>query len=305
VTPDPTHSSGPHDAFAPPPRQSALKATVRSFLNTCGAAGLALGTLGHSYLRAPFDVEYTTVPMPLRGVGAGLAGYRIAHISDWHTCRTTPVAYLRRELQRVNDLRADLIVMTGDFITHRREHIPLACELAGLLRGPVLAVFGNHDYHDTWETWAGHEVADLLEAGLRERGVTVLRNSAHRLERGGAGLWVVGIEDWWSGRCDVPAAFAATRPDEPIIALAHNADAVFALERAGAQWVLAGHTHGGQIRLPWLGSLMVPQVHKELDRGLFHVGRCRLYVNRGLGFRRRARFRCRPEVTVFELVNAD
>jgi hypothetical protein len=86
-----------------------------------------------------------------------------------------------------------------------------------------------------------------------------------------------------------------------VIALSHNPDTVYALARHGVQWVLAGHTHGGQIRVPVAGPLVLPVVHKEFAMGEFQVGNTRLYVSRGVGFRVRIRFRCRPEVACFRL----
>jgi uncharacterized protein len=284
-----------------PRRPSTFKAYLRSCLNAIGTGGLAALTLGRSYFHNPFDVEFVELPMPLRNLPKTLHGFRLLHISDLHTGKGTPAGYLRRVMDRINETPHDLVVITGDFVTHDPREIPLACEIVGRLRPPVVAILGNHDYSNSWATWANQLTAGPLTAALARQGVQVLRNQAFAVERCGGRIWIVGMEDWWSERFSLPPAFGPIPLGEPVVALSHNADSVFALEQAGAQWVLAGHTHGGQIRLPGLGSLMVPQVHKEFDVGLFTVGRCRLYVNRGLGFRNRARFRCRPEVTTFTL----
>ncbi len=291
----------PRYTFIQPQRPSAFWAYLRSSVNAMGTVACAVATLGHSYFRAPFDLEFVELPMPIRGLPRAFDGFRILHVTDFHTNRGTPVWYLRRALERAGQLPYDLAVITGDFVTHRLEHVDAAVELSALLRGPVLGVFGNHDYAETWETWSSDAVARPLAEKLAARGIRILRNEAFPLERDGQRLWIVGMEDWWTGRFSTKDAFAPVPPGEPVIALTHNADSIFALDQAGAQWALAGHTHGGQIRLPFFESIMVPQEHKEFDMGLFQVGGCKLYVSRGVGFRRRARFRCRPEITMFTL----
>jgi predicted MPP superfamily phosphohydrolase len=85
------------------------------------------------------------------------------------------------------------------------------------------------------------------------------------------------------------------------VALVHNPDAIDALHNRPCHWILSGHTHGGQVRLPLLGAPFLPVRHREYDQGLFKVGEQRLYVNRGLGYLRRVRFNCRPEIAVFQL----
>jgi predicted MPP superfamily phosphohydrolase len=179
--------------------------------------------------------------------------------------------------------------------------VAAACDILAELRKPTVVTFGNHDYAEHREPWEGSEIADALQARLESHGITVLRNRAIPIERDGARIWIVGLEDFWSAKFSPHEAFAPTKPDEPIIALSHNPDSIFALEHFGAQWVLAGHTHGGQIRIPVAGPIILPVRHKQFDQGLFHVGNSFLYVCRGVGFRLQVRFRCRPEVASFVL----
>jgi predicted MPP superfamily phosphohydrolase len=290
--------------FELPARPSWLKARVRSLLNFVGGIGITVATGGYARRVSPYHVEYTRVPMPLRGLPETFEGFRMVQVTDLHTGRCTPVSYLQQVIEHVNEMRPDLVCVTGDLVSHDPDWVDAACNIVAGLKKPVLVTFGNHDYSPTHETWASTEVADAMQARLQDLGVTVLRNKSMPIERGGGRIWIVGLEDVWSGRFSPAEAFAGVNIDEPVIALSHSPDSVFALEKFGAQWIVAGHTHGGQLRIPILGPLFLPVKHKEFDKGEFRVGRARMYVSRGVGCKVPARFRCRPEVTTFVLTAA-
>lgn len=262
---------------------------------------MAAATLGYAWWSTPFDIEYSEIAMPLRGLTSSFEGFRIVQVTDLHTGRSTPVSFLRKIVQRVNQMDCDLVCITGDLVSGRMKWVAPACDILAELRKPTVVTFGNHDYAEHKEPWESSEIADALQARLESGGITVLRNRAIPLERDGSRIWIVGLEDFWSMKFSPHEAFAATNPDEPIIALSHNPDSVFALEHFGAQWILAGHTHGGQIRIPIAGPIVLPVRHKQFDQGLFRVGNSFLYVCRGVGFRLQVRFRCRPEVASFVL----
>lgn len=274
-----------------------LFAKVRHVINSFGAWGITALTLGRARSAYPFAVQFTEMAMPLRGA-PGFEGFRIVQFSDLHT-GTTPVPYLREVARRINELKADLVVVTGDLVTHSLEFVEPACDIVASLAAPKLVIFGNHDYAPTPLTNSSSVVAEALQAALRQRGVEVLRNAARSIERSGSRLWFVGLEDYWSGFYSPAQAFAGLAPGEPVIALSHNPDTGPMLARRGAQWILAGHTHGGQIRLPLMRPLMLPIETKRFAAGLFELGAARMYVSRGVGFRVPVRFRCPPEVTTF------
>ncbi len=288
-----------------PPRRGWILSRIRTALNLVGAAGIAMLSGGAARSSAPFEVEWTQVPMPLRGLPPSLEGFRITQISDLHTGMSTPVPFLRRIIRQVNQLAPDLVAVTGDLVSHSRQWVRAACDLLGELTPPVVVAFGNHDYSTTAETWKSTEVADALENELRRRGIVVLRNRAWPIQRPDGRLWIVGMEDLWSQRFCPAEAFDGLGGREPVIALSHNPDSIFALARRGAQWVLCGHTHGGQIRVPVAGAMILPMRHKRFDQGLFEVDGARMYVCRGVGFRLQVRFRCRPEVVTFTLRRAE
>ncbi len=261
---------------------------------------MTLATLGYARFIAPFKTEYLEVKMPFPNLPTSFENFRILHLSDFHT-GDVPVSYLRKVIDRVNQTQYDLAVITGDFVSHDLKYVQQAAELAAQLRRPIVVTFGNHDYSTTIEPWSSSQVADALTKALQARDVEVLRNRSLTITHDEGRIHIVGLDDFWSGTFNPEKAFAGIDQNEPIIALSHNADSIFTLRRFGADWVLAGHTHGGQIRIPILGPMVLPVHFKQFDKGLFDVRGTRLYVSRGVGCRVPVRFRCPPEVTTFVL----
>lgn len=288
--------------FVPPKhRYLRIWSHIRSALNMIGCVGVVAMTGGYAWAFTPFRVEFPEVPMALPDLPASFEGFRIVQITDLHTGRTAPVPFLRRVVQRVNQMNCDLVVVTGDLVSSRLKGVKVACEVLGELKKPTIVTFGNHDYAHRKHAWEGVEIAEALQANLEYRGITVLRNRAVPIERGDGRIWIVGMEDLWSARFSPAEAFGGITSEGPIIALSHNPDTAEAMAHFGANWILAGHSHGGQIRLPLLGSITMPMKNKRLCRGHFRVGQSHLYVSSGLGFRLRVRFRCPPEVPCFVL----
>jgi predicted MPP superfamily phosphohydrolase len=257
----------------------------------------------------PFWVEWHDRPMAVRGLPKSLEGFRITQLTDLHAGTNVPISYLRRVIGRVKDVKPDLVVVTGDLVNHALDWVVPICdalmEIPQKLGVPMLVTLGNHDY-DISNAYAGvpTRIADTLEARLTSRNVPVLRNKSWALQRPDGRMWFVGLEDLWSGRFSPAVAFAGVpmRSGEPIIALSHNPDTALDLDTYGAQWILAGHTHGGQVRLPGYGALLLNVQNQEFQQGQFelpHGGH--LYVARGVGYLKRVRMFCRPEVPTFVL----
>ncbi len=298
-----TEPKGRQNSQVPP---HSARLTRRRFLRAGAGAAAACfgGTAVYAYAVEPLWVQVVRRPMPLAGLGPALTGYRIVQISDLHCSQDVSDAHLTRCMDLTNACRPDLVVVTGDLVTRgERGYIHRVSQLLQQLHAPdgVVAILGNHDYRGYGRPERRCEVAEALVAGVEAAGVRVLRNARTRVVRDGAGLTLVGLDDYWWGGFDVPRAFAGVGTSEPVIALTHNPDSIFDLRGTPAQWVLAGHTHGGQVSLPFYGAPLVPVRHKELQRGHYTVGRHNLYINRGLGWLKRVRFLARPEITVFEL----
>lgn len=292
--------------------------TRRGFLLRIAAGASAFGTAGAAYARyvEPFLPEFVRVPMPLKGLHPDLAGLRIIQISDIHVGDLTPDGFLRTQFEHISSLSPDLIVITGDLLTYADpRQIDQLEKLIPSLRARygVAVSLGNHDYNfgvsrphkfRPSAEWPVGAVADALCEMLRSRGIRVLRNEIWKLSVGRGAIQLVGLEDLLSDFYDPARAFRGIDTNTPSIALSHNPDTIADLCGFPCEWVLAGHTHGGQVRLPLIGALILPNELSQFDMGLFNVAGVKMYINRGLGYLLQARFNCRPEITEFTLQSA-
>jgi hypothetical protein len=276
----------------------------RRFLRL-GAGALATGATLGAYSRwvEPHWLEVTHRRLAVPALPTDLAGRSLVQISDLHTGPRVDETYLVSVLELVKGLRPDIVAFTGDAITYRapRHLDQLARVLEHLPHGAMATVgtLGNHDYGPGW---SHAEIASAVETRARNAGMTVLRNDVTRV----GGLALAGFDDLWAKRFEARGTIARLAPGEPAIALCHNPDAVDLPGWEGFHGpILAGHTHGGQVRPPFLPPLVVPVRNKRYTAGWFdlHDGRG-MYISRGIGHLWKIRFCVRPEVTVFTLAPA-
>lgn len=277
----------------------------RDFLRRAALAAGATGAgvVGYTVGVEPHWLEIVARDLPIAHLPPALAGVRLAQLSDLHVGPRVSDAYVVGVLDRVAALRPDVVVVTGDLITHRAargaaQFAQLRAVLAHLPRGRLatVAVLGNHDYGPGWSDLG---VAARVEAELERAGAAVLRNSAHVVA---PGFEVVGVEDLWSWRADVGRALAA-RTQPAALALCHNPDGADAPQWGDYRgWILAGHTHGGQCRPPFLPPPLLPVRNRRYAAGAVGApGGRTVYVSRGVGHTLPVRFNVRPEATLFTL----
>ena len=277
----------------------------RDFLKASafGAAGLALysGEVERHWI----DVAERNIA--LRGLSVEFDGMRIVQLSDIHMDSFTEPFFLRRVIERVNLLKPDAVFLTGDFVTSGSWSNSIAHEAAwecseilkGLNCKSIYAVLGNHDV----------KVGTVVEAALRSSNISILRNSFLPIERGSGRMWLAGLDDPLAGQPDLDAAVPESIRNvrnEPVVLLCHAPDyAIRVRSHAAGQAVdlmLSGHTHGGQIRLPLIGALVLPPMGQRFVEGWFQLGSMGLYVNRGIGtIGVPFRLDCPPELTLFTL----
>lgn len=229
----------------------------------------------------------------------GLQGLTIAHLSDLHMTGRLGHEFYDYLVRQVNDLRPDVIAITGDIVEHEACW-PWLEPTLGRLCAPlgVYFILGNHDaLIDARQT---RQV--LVDAGL-----TCLSGRSLRVEWNGVAVTLIGNELPWmppSQRLELPPKGAAG--EEFRLVLCHSPDQFRYCVQAGADLALAGHTHGGQIQLPLLGAVMSPSLHgTRYACGVFRRGGAVLHVSRGLAGETPLRWRCPPEIALLELISAD
>ena len=220
--------------------------------------------------------------------------FRIAHVSDLHLNSHLPKAYYERVMHRVADAQPDLIFFTGDFVTDP-QYVNLLPGVLALARGRLgtFGVLGNHDY------WADPAA---VAATVGATGVTLLRDAAVRVPVGeGRHILIAGCESPWSS--STPPPIARPAPGELALMLTHTPDNVYRLSRLGYTAIFAGHYHGGQIRIPRLGSLVVPSKYgRRFDHGHFVVNNTHLFVTAGVGSAEPPlRLWCQPDVFIVDV----
>jgi predicted MPP superfamily phosphohydrolase len=218
---------------------------------------------------------------------------RVVQISDVHMTESLPFGYFEDVARRIGELEPDLVFMTGDYVT-RADRLPLFERWVHEMprgRFGAFAVLGNHDY------WDG--VAEDVRAALVGAGVRVLSGGCDDVRVDEGTLRVCGTEQPWG------PGFEARRTDGATLVLTHSPDNIYDLaETKGVTAVFAGHTHGGQVRVPFLGSVVIPSRYgRRFDEGHFLVDGTHLFVSAGVGADMPPlRLWCPPDLVAVDLV---
>jgi predicted MPP superfamily phosphohydrolase len=246
-----------------------------AFYTLTYAMGLLVAGYGVLVRRRVFQVREIQVKIP--DLPKAFEGYRIAHLSDLHIGATTPKEWGHRWARAANGRAPDLTVVTGDLVTSGTEYYDDIADVVGALtaKDGTFVSMGNHDYFGDGEP---------LIAKLRARGARVLRNDGLFLTRGDARLYLCAIDDTWTKRDDMDAALAGRADGVPTVLLAHDPERFRASSKKDVELTLSGHTHGGQIAVPFLSEhLSLSHLTHHFHQGLYTKGRSTLYVHPGLG----------------------
>jgi predicted MPP superfamily phosphohydrolase len=285
---------------------------LRSEARTGQAGGRWARWIGRNWARVtyalrvePTWLELNHLEVPVAGLPEAFAGLRIVQLSDFHCSRHVTPTYLDEAVELARSQQGDVTVLTGDFIHKGYRYVDRIAGILGRLSSPcgVYAVLGNHDYsvRNALGFRRYRHLHRAVAEALMAQGIRVLHNETVLLQRGSAGLHLIGVNDLWSRVCDLERAFAGLCPSLPHIVLAHNPRTVERLDGRRCDLMLSGHTHGGQIHLPGLGRPTLGRKAKRFAAGMYRYQNTYLYVNKGVGFGFRLRFGVRPEVAVLTL----
>jgi uncharacterized protein len=303
------HAHSPH-LECPTPMLSMLVALL--LLPVCMLACAAYATLGEPY-RPVFRRHRLRLP-------SGWPEVSILHISDLHVRRADP-RLLRAQRAALAGLSPDLVCVTGD-VCERAEDVHLLVDLLGVTRPRygTYIVLGNHEHNaplppglraSGWRAVLsrvlhvvaprthsqGDAEAHAMAAALSAAGFHVLHNAGARVCLGDRSVWIAGCDSAWAGHADMLAAMDGRQGDEACLALVHEPELAFEAHAHGADLILAGHTHGGQVRLPLIGAPYTLRLDERLKiaAGFQRIGEAILHITAGLGHTIPLRFGCPPE----------
>jgi uncharacterized protein len=284
---------------------SLIPTTRRQFLRAAAAAG-AVAVAGDAILLEPNRPRIVRQDFFLPRWPERFNGFTVALLSDFHYDPYFSVHPLYAAIAMVNDLRPDLIALTGDFVTKpvvgsTRKAAFAAQPCARLLRQMTAplglwAVLGNHDH--------GVDHRHVTHA-LEAENIRVLANQSEPIERDGARIWLAGVNDVLSGTADLSKTLRRLPAGEAVVLFAHEPDFADQASHFPIDLQLSGHSHGGQVRIPLLPPLYLPPMAKKYVRGAFQVGPLALYTTAGLGtVGLPMRLNCPPEITLLTLRSA-
>lgn len=268
-----------------------------------GLTGLGLVSGLYAWQIEPFWLEFVKIKMPIKNLPEQLIGKTLMQISDIHIGNSFDHQFIIESFKKAKEFNPDYVVYTGDYVLIDKDQIlyeKLDETLTNIVKGKIatIGILGNHDYG---LNWSQPEVADKISAMLKNKGITLLRNESVVF----SGLTFTGCDDLWGTNFDPKKALNGLDNNNANIVLSHNPD-VCDLDVWGDynSWILSGHTHGGQVKPPFLPPPMLPIKNTKYTSGQIELSKGRtLYVNRALGHLLQIRFNVRPEITIFELQN--
>ena len=259
--------------------------------------------LFYSWQIEPFWLEFVERKLPVKNLPKELEGKLLMQISDLHVGNRFDWNFLIESFQKAQQFNPDFVVYTGDFVNHgtSEDHESLRKVMEKGVYGKLgtFGILGNHDYGKNWKDLGSSETICKI---LENSGVSMLKNQQQESH----GLNFIGFDDLWSPNFDPMKIMKDYNPAKANIVLCHNPDVCDKDVWNGYQgWILSGHTHGGQCRIPGVITPILPVNNRKYVSGEIDLedGRM-LYINRAIGHSFQVRFMVRPEITVFTLTQA-
>jgi predicted MPP superfamily phosphohydrolase len=278
-----------------------MSVSRRKFLQIAGGVGLSVALPGAVELGYATRIEARQVVLEQRAIRipklpTAFDGFRIALFSDIHLYPFTPLQVVRDAVRLANSFQPDIVLVPGDFVWRSVDAVfdlvPVLSELNSA-QG-TFSVLGNHDHY------MGPEI---VSHALQKAGVRVLKNEGLTIQRGKHSIYFAGIDSARAGDPSPEAAFGDRRGDITTIVAVHEPDFIENLVTTfPVDLQLSGHSHGGQVRLPIVGPLILPPMGTIYSMGLYRVQNSQVYTTRGIGtIHINARLNCPPEVTAITL----
>ena len=245
----------------------------------------------------PNMITISDIPIELPKLPLEFDDYRIVQISDFHLGSWLDEQALFQIIDIVNQLEPDLIAVTGDFVNSNPEryaHV-LIQTLSNLIAiDAIVAVLGNHDHYSE---------PDIIREVLKESNIIELSNRVYPIQRNSSYLYFAGVDDHLTNKDDLERVIDQIPAGSSAILLAHEPDYADISSKSGTfDLQLSGHSHGGQICLPYFGSLYLPRYGRKYSSGIYRINGMVLYTNRGLGTSWLPfRYNCPPEIALFTL----
>lgn len=280
-------------------RRTFLKRTFGSFLTVLG-----LGSGGYLYANriepTLLDIKQQQINHPL--IPKSFDGMKIVQFSDTHLGFQYNLTQFKKLIKKINKLQPDVILFTGDLMDEPNKYREMnqLVPLLGQLHAPLgkFCIFGNHDH--------GGYGSEIYRNIMETTNFTVLLNESTAIKRkDGGSIYLLGIDDAMLGNPDLPLALKNVPDNRFTILLSHAPDLADDAANYPIHWQISGHSHGGQVKIPFIGALVKPPFAKNYPEGLFTIGvnnQLTLYVNRGIGTTRLPfRFMAVPELTIYTL----
>ena len=243
-------------------------------------------------------VQVNRYKIPIPNLPPSFHGFTLAQLTDLHLGFLVSESFIEGIVHRTNRLRTDMIVCTGDYVheSNTIEEIEKVWPILSKLEAKhgVYSVLGNHDH------WADSDRSlDWLERTGQN-----IRHQCKPIYKGRDRILIGGAGDYWEDELKIDEAFSCSDENECRILLAHNPDSVDTEFKTPLSLVLSGHTHGGQVVIPFVGPPILPVKNKNYSSGLIATPKTQLFISRGIGWAiYPVRFNCYPEIAVLELVN--
>jgi len=261
-----------------------------------GGAATLLGSYPVFIERNIVRVNRYKIPIP--DLPPSFHGFTLAHLTDLHLGFLVSKSFVEDIVHKANRLRTDLIVCTGDYVHARNSvrEIDIVWPVLSKLKAKhgVYSVLGNHDH------WADTQKSLYW----LERTGQNIRHQCKAITKGRDRILIGGAGDYWEDKLKIDRTFSCSEGNECRVLLAHNPDSVDTAFKTSLALVLSGHTHGGQVNLPFWGPPVLPVKNKRYSSGLISTSKTQLFISRGIGWAiYPIRFNCYPEIAVLELVN--